>query len=342
MLANLWRFRSRMNPRLFRATLLLGLSVTSAPAFADVSWNGDWANFAPFYGPYGWRNGKVADRPGGPADIAAQSGNWPASEFVSFYGANNPWLTLLAKAPDRAQLMLDTSSPKGGMVARIEVRPGDFGTSGDSTQFVSMWGDGRRMSVTEESGHEFYAVSVKLSADWQPPGPDVRFNFPLTWGIVMQLHSPNAFSSPPSVALSATSDFHLSMCSGDLVEGGQRTRNKDATDYPFSDGSLARGTWVEFVLDIVWSYDEHGSISVYRRNEGEREFANVLHLSHVPTLTWKSGVTPTKGDEHYWAAGYYRSRNSALVSVLWLGPMARGTSFDEVAETAFGSTGKHP
>jgi Polysaccharide lyase len=326
---------------MLRTALLLGLSLTSAQVFADVSWNGDWANFAPFYGPDGWHNGKVADRPGGPADIAARSGNWPASEFVSFYGMNNPWLTLLAKAPDRAQLVLDKSSPKGGMVARIEVRPGDFGSSGDSTQFVSMWGVGRRLSVTEESGHEFYALSVKLSPDWQPPGPDVRFKFPLTWGIVMQLHSPNAFAAPPALALSATSDFHLSMCSGDLLEGGQRTRNRDATDFPFTDGSLARGRWVEFVLDIVWSYDEHGSVSVYRRDEGERDFADVLHLSHVSTLTSKSGMTPSKGDEHYWAAGYYRSRNAALVSVLWLGPMARGSSFDDVAQMAFGSSGRH-
>jgi hypothetical protein len=315
----------------------LGCSLLAHPANATILYDGEWENFAPFYNPTGWTHGKNALNPSEPTDLGADTGHW--ADYVSFFGVNNPWLELQAKVPSRVVLMKDPTSPKHGMVARFEVHGGDYTVSGDRAEMVSMWKDGSRLPVTPESGHEFYGISVKLAPDWQAPLGDTRYP-QIKWGIIMQLHSPNVFNAPPAIALSATDGFHLSMDSGDLLAGGARSRNKDAIDYPFADGSLNRGHWVEFIMDIKWSLDATGAIVVYRRDEGQSAFAKVVDLANLPTLTSRFGID-SANLKHDWCIGYYRSRNADLVNILWIGPVVRGTTFDEVAATAFGSTGPH-
>jgi hypothetical protein len=304
----------------------------SANAKAAILFDGEWENFAPFYNVAGWTHGKDSVNPSGPADRGADTGLW--ADYVSFFGVNNPWLQVHAKSPTRITLVQDPISPKGRLVARFEVRPGDYTVSGDRAELVYMWKDSSRFPVTAASGHEFYGISVKVAPDWRAPGDDLRYRG-TKWGVFMQLHSPDIFSAPPAVALSATNDFHLSMDSGDLLNGGTRNRNNDVVDIPFSNGALERGHWVQFVIDVTWALDRRGAIAVYRRDEGQTAFVKVLDRPNIPTLTSKYGIDPGK-NEHYWAVGFYRSRNADLTNVLWLGPIVRGTMFDEVAKTAFG------
>jgi hypothetical protein len=87
-------------------------------------------------------------------------------------------------------------------------------------------------------------------------------------------------------------------------------------------------------MDVTWALDQHGAIAIYRRDEGQTAFAKVLDLPNIPTLTSKYGID-SGNYEHYWAVGFYRSRNADLTNVLWLGLIVRGTTFDEVAKTAF-------
>ncbi len=325
----------RASRRARLALLALGSLLLAEALFANaqaaVLYDGAWEKFAPFYNLSGWTHGKNAADPAGPANLGADTGLW--ADYVSFFGVDNPWVQMHAKAPDRISFAPDPTSPNGGLVARFEVRPGDYTVSGDRAELVGMWKHGTRFPVTPASGHEFYAVAVKVSPDWRAPGTDIR-NRGIQWGVFMQLHTPDIFNSPPAIALSAMSDFHLSLCSGDLLAGGARTQNKDVVDVPFSNGDLNRGHWVQFVIDVTWALDRTGALAVYRRDEGQATFAKILDRPNMPTLTSKFGVDGGKY-EHYWAVGFYRSRNSDLTNVLWLGPIVRGTAFDEVVNAAF-------
>jgi Polysaccharide lyase len=290
------------------AAWLLAASAARAAVLFDGEWNDFGTRFQRADGQTDWQAG------------------WGASH----------WLRMEAKRPDAIHREVDPTSPKHGFVARVEVRPGDwFGQGGERAEVYDMLGpDGKHADVTAATGHEFYGVAVRLDPDWQSPGP-----FPGTqniWGLFLQLHSPDPFVSPPAIALAAESDFHLQMCTGDLLEGGVLPHYKDAIKLPFTNGDLARGHWVQFMIDVRWALDDTGSIAIYRRDEGQHDFTKVLDLNHVPTLQSKFGVA-NAGLVHYWRTGFYRSRTAGVTSRLSLGPLVRGTSFDEVAAAAFGS-----
>jgi len=248
-------------------------------------------------------------------------------------GSAGAWASKQEWRPGRITFVNDPSSPKGGLVARIEVDPGDKvgGWTGERAEFSWMQdAQGKPFPVTAASGHEFYAVSVKLSPDWQGPAPDT-YNKSV-WGIIFQLHGDDSLGSSPAIALCATDSFHLEMDTGDVLQGGKRTKPQGVTPHEFSNGSLNKGQWVEFMMDIVWASDSKGSITVYRRDQGGASWQNVFQLKNTPTLQYATGHPV--GD-HYWKTGYYRS-GSPFKSVLFLGPSARGNSFDSVALAAFG------
>jgi hypothetical protein len=160
----------------------------------------------------------------------------------------------------------------------------------------------------------------------------------------MQLHSPDASGGPPAFALCADDTFHAQMLAGDLIGANGQRRN--AISLPFTNGELRLGHWIQFLIDVVWAYDSHGSLAVYRRDEGETAFTQILTQAEQPTLQFNSqfpdsqntGPPLPSGPKylHYWKAGYYRSVSPGVTSRLWLGPIVRGTSLEEVAVAAFG------
>jgi hypothetical protein len=228
----------------------------------------------------------------------------------------------------------------GGAVLRVEVRPGDsVGFTGERAEVSHMLGpNGEQYPVTVDNGHEVYGLAVKLDANWQPPLHDDAHGH-WRYGVLLQLHSPDAFASPPALALAVEDEFHLSMLAGDLIDTNGKRRN--AENLNFSNAQLRAGHWVQFLLDVVWAYGNTGSLTIYRRDEGESKFTPVIALSGVPTLQFDSQIPDSQKSyplqfTHYWKLGYYRSISPGVTSRLWLGPMVRGTSLQEVSLAAFG------
>jgi hypothetical protein len=294
--------------------LFLGIPITSA-ASAEVTFLGDWTDFGSQF------------QEAGPQTRLLDG---LRVEWVAGYGANH-WRMVQERGEDRLQVERDPTSPKGGAVLRVEVRPGDtVGWSGERAEVSHMLSPtGARYPVTAESGHEVYGISVKVDTNWQPPANKWH------WGLFLQLHGPDDFSASPALALAAEHDFHIDTCAGDLVEGGALSHNKDGKSLALARGDLRRGHWVQFLIDVVWAYDNHGSLAVFRRDEGETSFTPVLTQAGQATLQFRS-TTPNPVGTHYWKAGYYRSVSPGVISRLWLGPIVRGSSLEEVAAAAFG------
>jgi len=322
-------------------------------AHAEILFNGDWANYiGTFYDESGWKNGKPLGKP-------TKVNGW--TDFTAFWPAKpapHLWIFNTSHAPNRIQLVEDLSSPHGGIVARFEVRSGDHrkAHSGERSEMYKMLGDGyQKLPVTKKSGHEYYAVSVKVSENWQPPKAEGANKWHVKWGSFMQLHSPNAFNSPPALMFTAGSEFALEMNAGELMQfvsnsraGRKEFRKKDNQSFPFKNGRLNKGQWVQFVLDVLWKEDNSGFVKVYRRNHDEKDFKTMLSLSNIPTLQTTKHIStdlvncPSCSIDnivHYWRVGYYRSTSPNQTNVLWLGPVVRGTDFDEVSRAAFGSPG---
>lgn len=311
---------------LIAAVILLAAQLESSPAVAAVTFLGDWSDLGSrfqFDGPQ------------------TRYLDGIRVEWVAGYGANH-WRMIQERAEDRMQVEHDPTSPKAGAVLRVEVRPGDtVGWTGERAEVSNMLSPtGAQYPVTAESGHEVYGLAVKLDPNWQSPTPDPRSRW--RWGLVMQLHAPDRSGGPPAIALAAEEDFHLNVCAGDLEEGGHR---KDARSLAFSRGDLQRGHWVQFLIEVTWAYDNTGSLTVYRRDEGESVFTEVLRQVGIPTLQFNSkfpgsdSISPLADGTpflHYWKVGYYRSPSAGVFNRLWLGPFVRGTSLQEVAVAAFG------
>lgn len=219
----------------------------------------------------------------------------------------------------------DDSQQRRGMVTRVEVRPGDKvgGWTGERAEFAHMRDDGNRpLHVLPTTPREYYAVSVRTAPDWRPPQPGARG----AWGTILQLHGPDHLAKPPAVALMAEDRFRLNLFTGDVARPGQRV-----LAYEFSDGTLKPGQWTDFLIEVGWSASPDGAIAVYRRDEGQREWTEVLYRRGIATLQYQ-GDAPV--GPHYWKTGYYRSESS-MKSVLWLGPVARGRSREVVERAAF-------
>jgi len=337
-----------------RLLILAGIVSFSLLSQAEIRFDGQWENYSgSFYGPDGWHHGAPVGKPTG-------NGNW--NDFYAFWdpvSIPNTWLYLTSWDQDRIRLEVDPTSPKHGMVARFEVRSGDHRDghySGERSELYTMLDSNRKkLPVTAASGHEFYGISVKLSPDWVSPQHESPQKGSTLWGSFMQLHSPNAYNSPPALDLMAENDFHLDMDSGELDQvvqdprtGAMKHTKNDSKPLSFTNGDLHRGHWVQFMLDIVWATDTTGSIGVYRRDEGQKNFTQVLDVQGTPTLQFDSFISTDPAQcsscgadnvTHYWRVGFYRSTSHNQTNVLWLGPIVRGTAFDEVAIAAFGSSG---
>lgn len=206
-----------------------------------------------------------------------------------------------------------------GAVAKFTVLPGDacLKTTGERSEVVlGGWRSSSRFQVKGDEGMEFYRISVKLTPDWIAPERNVRG---YVWGIFFQLHGPNEYGSSPAVAMYAEDKFSLFVLGGDMNKklGGKRFLTRS---------DLNTGKWVEFILKIKWAPDSTGSIAVFRRDEGETDWEKVADIGSVATLQFRGSEAP---GPHYWKAGIYRSE-SKHVNSLWLGPILRGKTFEEV------------
>ena len=211
---------------------------------------------------------------------------------------------------------------------RVEVRPGDdpIHSSGERAEALIMTdADGNPINENGSSGTQYYAFSVQFDTSWQPPEEGDT----APWGIIFQLHGPDILGESPSFAIDATDKLGIELTSGDLDSPSESYR----TYQQFSDSSLNIGHWVDFVVKIKFAKDFTGSVDVWRRNEGNIQFIKVLSINNIPTLQYRSSQGGV--DDHYWKYGYYRSKQTTITSLLFLGGMTRGTTFDNVVASAF-------
>lgn len=126
---------------------------------------------------------------------------------------------------------------------------------------------------------------------------------------------------------------HLSIgfYSGDLDSASKSVRYKS---YALSDSGLNIGHWVDLVLKITFAKDFTGSVTAWRRNEGQNGFSQELQVNSVPTLQYKSSLGGVGA--HYWKHGLYCAKQTSITNVLWLDGMTRGGGYDEVVQAAFG------
>lgn len=243
------------------------------------------------------------------------------------------WRYLQTMRSDSMTIEVDPTHPvSGARVAHFTVRPGDKvgGWSGERSE-VAMMQDakGRRAVVTAQSGREFYGISVKVPAGWQPPERDSNNH---VWGIFFQLHGPDNLAASPSLSFQLQSEFGLGLHGGGLYRN-RRGGVHAPSGYPFTDGALNPGRWVQFLMDVKWSADDQGAVVIWRRDQGAKDFAKVLELHDISNLQY--GLDQPLGD-HYWKTGFYRSDGRRLTHEVWIGPVVRGTNRDEVAKAAFG------
>jgi hypothetical protein len=214
----------------------------------------------------------------------------------------------------------------GKYSAQITVKSGDdpINSSGERSEYAYMMQNGTAVSETLSSGTKYYAISVMLASNWQPPATESGNG---NWGILFQLHGPDSYSASPAFALRATTCFDIALNGGDL------TFTKGVpTTYKLSSGGLNKGQWVDFVVGVKWAQDTTGSVTVWRRDQSATGFTTVLNLSNVATLQYKNSTTAAA---HYWKTGFYRS-TSSFTNKLWLGPMSRADTFQDAVTTAWG------
>lgn len=243
-----------------------------------------------------------------------------AAPVVEGWTTSRSAYDLHAVAPDR--FVIESVNGKSyAMAAKFIVAPGDVfkNSSGERSEVVlGGWRDTSRFHITGEEGVEYYRISVKLEAPWLSPEYNGKGQ---RWGIIFQIHGPDEYHAPPSIALHVEEQFGLFVFGGDisLKQGGRRF---------LSNPSLNPGQWVDFILAIKWAVGADGFIEVYRRDEGESNWMTIATIPKVATLQYKGApaVRP-----HYSKAGFYRS-NSSHTNSLWLGPIIRAKSFAEAAK----------
>lgn len=332
--------------------LLLFFNVT---ANAEIFFRGDWSNYLDyFYDENGWKN--LIPHP-----LGKKTGNGDWVDMNVFWKKTTPhtWGINESWDKDRISIELDPTSPKQSYVAKFVVKSGDHRPvhSGERAEMITMLDkNAKKLHVTKLSGHEFYGISVKVADDWIAPQKEEPKKGGNMWGIFMQLHSPNAFNSPPALDLSVDNSYALRMNAGEIVQfvqktktGEQKMTKKDCERFDLKNGNLRKGHWVQFVLDVNWSESTDGFVKLYRRDDDEKDFKLVLALNNLPTLQ-TSAYIPTDLEHcpscafdniaHYWRVGFYRSTSENQTNTLWLGPVIRGDDINEVANAAFGKSGE--
>ncbi len=218
---------------------------------------------------------------------------------------------------------------------RVEVRPNDdpLAASGNSerAEIAQMQSTNGVINESTSSGTQYYAFSYLFPTSWagtqylygpfETPGPawpngtvadcsSGNAEQCNSWSFVMQFYGWAALSAARSRAVGGPQTYVLTV---------------NGTDYAFADGgSMALGAWTDFVMQVTWGT---GAFTLWRRDAGTSRFTQVVSGTETPP----SGSTMFKH-------GLYRGANvNGRTDIFWLGPVARGTSFAAVENSAFGT-----
>ncbi|MBP9711022.1 MAG: heparin lyase I family protein [Candidatus Pacebacteria bacterium] len=260
-----------------------------------------------------------------------------ASAAVTFQGGwergvltgAGEWSNKQVMRPDSYQIVSDVVRT-GTKAARVEVRPGDnpltwccSNTERSEVLFMTK-PDGSMVNENSSSGTQYYGFSVRLDSTWAAS----------TWATLFQLHGPDSYGTWASFELDARNDrFEVYMLGGDV------TQVTSPTTYALSNSSLNRGKWVDFIVKITYASGPTGALTVWRRDEGQANFTQVVNAQNVPTLQYKS-TEGTQVGAHYWKAGIYRNAESST-SILWNDGFVRADTYEEILNY-FGTTTPPP
>jgi hypothetical protein len=202
----------------------------------------------------------------------------------------------------------------GKPTARIEVNPGDdpIDSGGERAELLFMQDQkGAAIKETRAVGTQFYAFSYYFPTTWD--GTQISGDSD-SWSAVLQFHPDDA--GGPLIGLGA-GRHGPAQPQVYWFDAGSR--------HLFSDGGqIALGKWTDFVLTIDWG---KGNVQIYRRDEGQKNFRQVLKFVDPTMLPAASA---------YFKQGLYRGTSvNGRSDVLWIGPVARGTSFADVEAAAF-------
>jgi hypothetical protein len=234
-----------------------------------------------------------------------------------------------------------TTTWHGFTAVRVEVDPGDDPLNlGENTEraeaLVMQTSSGAAIPENVSSGTEYFATSYMFPSDWAGTALEGDSN---SWSIVMQLHGPDALGASPAFALMAakttsggTENLFVTTNPGAVPAGGCC-----GPTYPFTGNSLiALGKWTDLVFLMTFAADPTGHLTVWRRDQGQAAFTQVVDAANVATLQYQG--SPSSVGDHYWKQGLYRGGDvMGRVDVLWIGPTARGPTFASVECGAFGT-----
>jgi hypothetical protein len=179
-------------------------------------------------------------------------------------------------------------------------------------------------------------MSVYLPQDFVPPSNSLHPSSGIAWGTFQQLHGSNLYSAPPVFAIGATDKYYVQLWSGDLDYYWRTNPEKMHHSY-YNIGDLQRGKWVDFVWKIKYAKTFTGSLDVWKRVEGETGFTQVIQVTNIPTVQFKSTVQNGAILDAYWKTGYYTSQE-IFTRTLYVDSHTRGDNFNEVVSAAFGAT----
>ena len=217
----------------------------------------------------------------------------------------------------------------GRYAAKFIVRQGEGPSWGTETTELCCGPAGEGAPGTEH----YWAFSTYFPTDWREP---------YHWGLFFQLHAGD--DMPPAIAFAAGADAAWINIRAGRIDPSKPDWSYGA--FPRILSTLAKGHWNDFVLHVRWSVTD-GQVQVWHRLAGETSFTQVLDLDHVPTLQqYPSGTVAGI----YTKLGLYRDSycskpvhpgcTSSLgvqpASTLYDDSFARGSSFDEVVNAAWG------
>lgn len=193
-------------------------------------------------------------------------------------------------------------------------------------------GDCNRMEIAElpndkKGGINDEATYVGKTV-WYGWSIKINSSFGLTkhyWWIPLQLHGDAAFQTNPLMAIDLGSgSWNVNIRGGDYTKNGNK-------GYPFINNSISYGKWTDIIIGINYQKTATGSITIYRRDEGQTKFTVAFVKTDIPTVQ-----TNSAGYVGYpfWKSGIYRYDIPTPDSV-YEGPFSRGSTFSAVEKASF-------
>ncbi len=223
---------------------------------------------------------------------------------------------------------------QGKYSLRIEVQPGDTSENGyDRAEVVGM-SDPNDNPIFENnnSGTKYYAFSVRLDQNWEPPS--LKNSNIKGHGIIAQLQKQNGeVTTGPAFAIQATDRFYATLNAREIHDP-----KPDDYRYEFSKNDLNVGKWIDFVIKIKYSQYANGEIIVWRRDDENIDFSEILNLQNITTLFYDEENNNEVLD-HSWHLGYYRNAQHKMdhpvTNILWIDGFTRADSFNDAVSNAF-------